>query len=136
MKFEGTIVKADPDKGRVYGWGYVFAKDGAPVEDHSGDVIDTPEAVESLEEAFTKYVLDHRSGDLDHKHFDVSRLIEAVFVTKDKLAAMGAEGTTEGLWVGYEIDRTTEQGQAAWDLVKSGDRLAFSIVGVGRREEL
>lgn len=134
--FEGSICKADPDKGRVYGWAYVISKDGEPSADHSGDMIDTPEARASFEEAFTKYVLDHRTGDLDHREFNVSRLIEAVYLDKEKMLAMGVTGDVEGAWVGYEIDRSTEAGQQAWELVKSGERLAFSIVGSGVKEPM
>lgn len=136
IQFRGEITKTDADKGRVYGWAYVISKNGTPVEDHSGDVVDTPEARAALEEAFTEYVLEHRAGDLDHKQFNVSRLIEAAFINQEKLDAMGATGQTEGLWVGYEIDRSTEVGQKAWSMVKSGDRLSFSIVGSGTKETI
>jgi len=104
--------------------------------DLSGDLIDTPEAKQAFEEAFTKYVLDHRTGDLDHQDFGVSRLIEAAYIDVEKKAAMGMTGSMEGAWVGYEIDRSTEAGQRAWDLVKSGERLSFSIVGVGSKEQI
>ena len=133
-QLSGEIVKIDEEQGRVYGWAYTFTKNGEQVEDHSGDVIDTPEAVQVFEEAFIDYVKDHRTGDLDHEQFEVSRLIEAAFITKDKANLMGAEIGREGLWVGYEFNRDTEEGLAAWETAKT--RGAFSIVGSGRRETI
>ena len=62
-QLSGEIVKVDEEQGRVYGWAYTFTKNGEQVVDHSQDVIDTPEARASLEEAFVGYVKDHRTGD-------------------------------------------------------------------------
>ena len=133
-QLSGEIVKIDEEQGRVYGHAYVFTKNGEQVVDHSGDVIDTPEARAQLEEAFIDYVKDHRTGDLDHETFGVSRLIEAAFITKDKAELMGMTTDWEGLWVGYEFNRDTPEGQAAWKKAKT--RGAFSIVGSGRRETI
>ena len=130
----GEIVKVDEEQGRVYGWAYVFTKNGEQVIDHSEDVVDNPKAREALEESFIHYVKDHRTGDLDHESFGVSRLIEAAFITKEKAELMGAELDKEGLWVGYEFNRDTPEGQAAWKKAKT--RGAFSIVGSGRRETI
>lgn len=118
----------------MYGWAYVLTKNGQQVEDHSGDMIDSPESRRMLEEAFVNYVKDHRTGDLDHERFGVSRLIEAAYLTKDKLELMGATADQEGLWVGYEFNRDTPEGQQAWETAKT--RGAFSIVGRGRREPI
>ncbi len=131
MKLSGEIVKVDEEQGRVYGWAYTFTKNGEQVVDHSGDVIDTPEARTALEEAFVTYVKDHRTGDLDHESFGVSRLIEAAFMSTEKAALMGVSAEREGLWVGYEFNRDTPEGQQAWETAKT--RGAFSIVGRGRR---
>lgn len=136
MELSGEIRKIDEERGQVFGWAYMFSKDGTPVVDHSGDVIDTPEAVSAFEEAFHKYVLDHRTGDLDHESFGVSRLIEAFVLTKDKAQAMGIDTDREGAWVGYEIDRSTPEGLKAWELVKTGERPSFSIVGSGTRKAI
>lgn len=133
-QLSGEIVKIDEEQGRVYGWAYTFTKNGEQVVDHSQDVIDTPEARASLEEAFVGYVKDHRTGDLDHEQFDVSRLIEAVYVDKAKAELMGGTFEREGLWVGYEFNRDTPAGVAAWNVAKT--RGSFSIVGGGRRETI
>lgn len=136
MELHGTIEKVDEEAGQVFGWAYTFTKDGEPVVDHSGDVIDDAESRTAFEKAFHQYVLDHRTGDLDHESFGVSRLIEAFVLTKEKAEAMGIESDREGAWVGYEIDRSTEAGRKAWELVKSGERPAFSIVGSGTRKAI
>ena len=68
--------------------------------------------------------------------FGVSKLIEAAFITKEKAEMMGISTDREGMWVGYEIDRTTEVGKQAWAMVKSGERPALSIVGSGKRVAL
>lgn len=136
MELHGTIEKVDDERGQVFGWAYTFTKNGEPVVDHSGDVIDDTESREAFEKAFHEYVLDHRTGDLDHNEFGVSRLIEAFILTKDKAEAMGINADREGAWVGYEIDRTTDAGKRAWEMVKSGERPAFSIVGAGRRKAI
>lgn len=136
MELHGTIEKIDEEAGQVFGWCYVFSKDGQPVVDHSGDVIDDPESRAAFEKAFHNYVLEHRTGDLDHSDFGVSRLIEAFVLTKEKAEAMGISADREGAWVGYEIDRSTDAGRRAWEMVKSGERPAFSIVGEGSRKEI
>ena len=133
MELHGEIRKVDEEKGRAYGWAYVYEDNGQLVKDHSGDFIDTPEARAQLEEAFIKYVTDHRSGDLDHEQFNVSRLIEASFISKEKADLMGITSGRHGMWVGYEFNRDTPEGLAAWAAAK--DRGSFSIVGRGRRED-
>lgn len=132
MELTGQILKVDEEQGRVYGWAYVMTKNGKQVIDHSGDMIDTPEARRALEEAWVGYVKDHRTGDLDHSQFGVSRLIEAAYITVEKAEMMGMSTDTEGLWVGYEFDRDTPEGREAWEAAKQ--RGAFSIVGRGRWE--
>ena len=134
MQLIGEIVKVDEEQGRVYGWAYVFTKNGEQVEDHSGDIIDSAESRAALEDAFVGYVKDHRTGDLDHETFGVSKLIEAAFITKDKAELMGMTADREGMWVGYEFNRDTTEGLEAWETAKT--RGAFSIVGRGRREAI
>ncbi len=134
MQLSGEIVKVDEEQGRVYGWAYVFTKNGEQVEDHSGDIIDSAESRAALEDAFVGYVKDHRTGDLDHRTFGVSKLIEAAFITKDKAELMGMTADREGMWVGYEFNRDTPEGLQAWETAKT--RGAFSIVGRGRREAI
>lgn len=133
-QLSGEILKVDEEQGRVYGWAYKFTADDQQVVDHSGDVIDSDKSKAQFEEAVITYVKDHRTGDLDHEQFGVSRLIEAAFITKEKAGLMGIETAQEGLWVGYEFNRDTPEGLEAWNTAKS--RGSFSIVGRGRRYPL
>jgi hypothetical protein len=130
----GEILKVDEEQGRVYGWAYVFSKNGEQVEDHSGDVVDTPETRRRLENAYVGYVKDHRTGDLDHETFGVSKLIMSAFMTQDLAKSLGMTTEKEGIMVGYEFNRETPEGLAAWETAKT--RGAFSIVGRGKRETI
>jgi len=131
-----NIAKVDPEQRRVWGWAYVAeTASGEQVVDHSGDIVDTPEARRALENAFYDYVLKSREGDDGHQVFGAMDLIEAVAMSPDKAREMGlpSEYVPTGLWVGYEFP-TDEVGEAAWQKVKGQEHLAFSIVGSGARE--
>ena len=135
-RFIAEIRKIQPDKRRFFGWAYVPKNaDGTQVEDHSGDRIDTPEAMASLEDAFHRFVRDSGSGDDQHELFGASQLVEAVAMTKEKAELMGIEGPIrEGLWVGFEAQQTPA-GNELWKRVKNGERSMLSIVGRGYYEE-
>lgn len=129
----GTIQKVDADRRLVFGWAYgAVSRDGAQVVDHSGDVIDAA-ALGDFEDAAYAYVLDSRDGSEMHVTKGVSRLVESVFVTPEKLAAMGLPGdaTPTGWWVGFRIDD-----DAVLQKVRDGVLTMFSIGGLGEREEI
>ena len=131
-RINAEISKLEPEQRRFYDWAYVTKRaDGTPVVDHSGDRIDTPEAMQALEDAFHDYVRDSGDGDDQHELFKASKLVEAVAMTKSKAQLMGIEGPTqEGLWVGFEALRSPA-GDALWERVKTGERAMLSIVGRG-----
>lgn len=133
-RIDATIAKIEPEQRRWWGWAYIHTKrDGTQVVDHSGDVIDTPEAKRTLENAFYKYVKTSGMGDDQHEHFDAARLIEAVAFTKEKAEMMGiTESVPEGLWVGFEA-RDNDAGDRLWKRVKTGDARMMSIVGRGHQ---
>ena len=54
-------------------------------------------------------------------------------ITKAKAEMMGMTASKEGMWVGFEVDRSSAEGQALWGKIKSGERAALSIVGSGHR---
>lgn len=130
-----VIKSVDAPKRRFFGWAYVAKKNGSPVVDHSGDVIDTPEAIDAMENAFYKYVLESRAGDDNHSVFGVAKLIEQTVFTPEKIEQMGLdpESTPVGVWSGYEIPEG-ELGDRLLDGIMSGRYKALSIVGRGRRE--
>lgn len=128
------FVKLNVEKRQAFGWGYM-AKDatGLQITDHSGDVVDSDEAVAALEDAFHRYVRDSREADDGHETFGVAKLIEATFMSPEKAELMGIDPKVPtGLWVGYEFD-TDEAGEKAWQKVKSDESLMFSMVGEGTR---
>jgi hypothetical protein len=133
-RLTAEITKIEPEQRRFYGWGYIMKRaDGTQVVDHSGDIIDTAEAKQALEDAFHAYVRDSGSGDDQHELFGASKLVEAMSFTKEKARMMGITGEVpEGLWVGFEA-LPTPAGDQLWERVKNGERSMLSIVGRGVR---
>ena len=133
-RFTAEIVKVAPEQRRFFGWAYVTKRaDGTQVVDHSGDMVDTPEARAALEDAFHRYVRDSGAGDDQHELFGASKLIEAVAFTREKARYMGIPDEVplpEGLWVGFEV-AATPAGDALWERVKRRERSMLSIVGRG-----
>lgn len=132
------IVKVDVERRLFGGWAYVaHARDGSQVIDHSGDVVDTPEAWTALSDAFIDYALEGRSGDLNHEEFGATDLVELMIFDREKRGALGlAEGSTpDGVYVSFKA-RTSPAGRRLWEQVKSGAIRSLSIVGDGWRESL
>lgn len=137
IRFTLNIDKQAPEQRRFWGRGYIHTrKDGEQVVDHSGDVVDTPEAQAALEEAFYGYVKDYRAGDAGHELFDAATMIEGFVVTKEKKAhGMFPDDMPEGIYVGFEA-KPTDEGDVLWDGVKEGRFNALSIVGTARVEDI
>ena len=136
IRFTCHIEKSAPDERRFWGRGYIHTTDAGPVEDSSGDRVDTPETQRMLEQAFYEYVKSYRSGDAGHELFEAAEMIEGFVVTKEKKAAgLFPDGMDEGIYVGFEA-KATEEGDVLWDGVKEGRYKQLSIVGQGRREPL
>ena len=132
------IAKVDLERRLFGGWAYIaHARDGSQVVDHSGDVIDTPEAWAALSDSFVDYALDSRSGDLDHAEFGAADLVEMFISDAEKRAALGLpEGSLpDGVYVSFKA-RTSPAGRRLWEQVKSGAIRSLSIVGDGWRESL
>jgi hypothetical protein len=132
------IAKLDEEQRLFGGWAYVARMpDGTLVEDHSGDVIDTPDAWDALVKAFTRYALVGRTGDLMHAEFDAADLVELFVCDQEKRGILGlAEGVLpDGIYVSYKA-RETPAGERLWKGVKSGRIRALSIVGQGYREDI
>lgn len=133
-----VISKVDEEQRRVWGWAYMARNaDGDLITDHSGDVIDTPEAFAALEDATYRFVKDIGEGDDMHTTFGVAKVIESVVMSPVKAEAMGLSETNvpQGVWLGMEFERDAA-GDAAWAKFKQGERRMFSIVGEGTREPL
>lgn len=121
------IVQKSEDKRLAFGWAYMsIQKDGNPVVDHSGDMIDIGE-IEKAAYRFTKL---WRDGSDNHERGGVATLVESMVFTKEKAAALGIpEGTLpNGWWVGFEVTDPD-----VWGKVKSGEYSMFSIEGEAQR---
>ncbi len=132
------IAKVDLERRIFGGWAYVaHARDGSQVVDHSGDVVDTPEAWQALSDSFIEYALESRSGDLNHAEYGAADLVEMAIFDAEKRSALGiAEGSTpDGVYVSFKA-RTSPAGRRLWEQVKSGVIRSLSIVGDGWREAL
>jgi hypothetical protein len=131
---QATIIKVEPERRMFFGWSYVAKNAGGQVVDHSGDIIDTPEAITAMEDAFYKYALHSRGGDDGHSVFGVAQLVEQIVFTPDKIEKMGLSPDTPiGVWSGYYVPET-ELGDRLLESIQSGRYKALSIVGKGRRE--
>lgn len=132
-----NITKQEPDQRRFWGKGYIYTTaSGEQVIDHSGDVIDTPDAQAALESAFYDYMKNSREGDLEHSDFGAATLIEGWIVTEEKKnAGLFPPDMDEGIYVAFEAHDSPE-GDVLWEGVKSGRLAGLSIVGEGRREPI
>ena len=130
--WEGEFSKVDSDKRQVFGWASIIEKDGQPVHDLQGDIIES----EEIEKSAYDYVIKSRKGgDMHRREADdtpvhASDMIESFVVTPEKISKMGLpEGSLPtGWWGGFKVNDDD-----AWNLVKSGKRTAFSIHGRGQR---
>lgn len=132
------IAKLDDEQRLFGGWAYVARMpDGSLVEDHSGDVVDTPEAWDALAKSFIRYALVSRSGDYMHEEFGAAQLVEMMIIDQAKRAALGLpEGVLpDAIYVSYKA-LETPAGERLWRGVKNGTIRALSIVGQGFRETI
>lgn len=124
---EQIVSKADDEKRQVYGWVSVVEVNGQPVVDRQNDYV----SIEEIEKAAHDYLTNSRDGGDMHKRRGVSRLIESFVVTPEKKELLGLpEETPLGWWCGFQVEDDD-----VWEMVKNGERPAFSIHGSGRRVE-
>lgn len=127
----GTISKVDDERRLVFGWAYI-SKDlsGETVIDKQGDFIDDDWELES---AAYDFVLNSGLGDEMHLQVPVSKVVESMVFTPDKIEKMGIPAGTvpTAWWVGFRVDDN-----AVWDEVKKGTYRAFSVGGAGVRQKV
>ena len=121
------ITKVDEDQNLVFGWLSIIEKDGVPVVDRQGHVIDEA----TLEAAAYDMVLNGCDAGEMHERIGIGEgLIECMMFTKEKQDEMKIDLGFVGLWVGYKIDNT------AMAKVKAGDLRAFSLGGYAVLEDM
>lgn len=119
--------KADTTGRYVRGFASVISKDGQPIEDVEGDVIEPAE----LQKAAHAFITDSRVAKLRHAGEDIGDVVESVLIDDEFAKALGLTDTRRGWWIGMEIHSPDVQA-----LVRSGDLRAFSIGGTGKREAM
>lgn len=122
-----SIVAKAADKQQVFGWFSVVEKDGEPVTDRQGDMMDEDE----MERMSYQYVMESRTAGEMHKRKGVGTLIESMAFTKEKQVALGIDLGKVGWWAGFHISDDD-----VWKSIKSGEYTAFSIHGKGHRRKL
>ena len=129
VSFDLPITKTDAKRMLVFGFANVaVAKNGKIVVDLHDDII--PEHV--LEDAAYNYVLQARVGGFEHKKMGVARLIESVFLTAEKIKAMGLDDKKfkgAAWWVAFKVDDPE-----VWAKVEDETLVAFSIGGTATVE--
>lgn len=124
---DARIAKVDEERRLVFGWSSMaIAKDGTPVVDGEGDVIEPRE----LEDAAYEFVLSSREANVAHAGPTVARLVESFVPTPDKLAALGL--AEDALPLGWLTTWYVDDDQT-WEQIKNGDLAAFSIEGTAER---
>lgn len=123
---EAEIIKADNDKRIVYGWASVVEKDGVPVVDHQGDVILVDDLIAAAHDFMTV-----RKGGVLHDGRHVADMIESIVLTKDVQESLGIDLGQVGWFIGMKVND-----DEVWQGVMDDDLTAFSIGGVGQREQV
>lgn len=123
------VLKAVASRQMVYGWASVVTKDGAPVEDRQGDVMD----MDNLRDVVHDFMA-NRTGNTMHEPDDQGAIVKTgeivdSFVWDAEVAkAFGVDFGCEGWMVGYKVEDA-----AVWKRVQDGELKAFSIEGAGVR---
>lgn len=137
LALNATIAKLDDERRHVFGIFSVAKIGDALVIDAEDDKV-CPAA---LEDAAYNHVLEARVAGENHVRKGVGDLIESVFFSPDKTAAMVKAFADTGIaatidipahawWGGYHV-----HDDVVWKAVKDGTYVSFSIGGSGDRGE-
>jgi Putative phage serine protease XkdF len=127
MRIQATVVEKREAEHRIFGWAVLSQKrDGSELIDLQGDHVALPD----LEAAVYEAMADGLNGGEMHQGDAEARIIESFVVTPEKVARLGipAGVLPSGWWIGQQVS------DATFRKVAVGDRLWFSIEGVGERE--
>lgn len=107
-------------------------KAATPKVDYQGDIVPSDE----LEHAAYLFVMESRTGSVNHTGEVVSEMVESFYATEEKYLKMGvpadvAKGLHEGWWIGFYV-----HDDEVWKGVKDGTYSMFSIGGRAYRDEI
>ncbi len=122
------VAKVADDLGIVFGYAYTATKNGEPYHDFQGDHVIADDSMISLALDFVK---SGANADAMHDRIDRGGNVPFVMPLTPEIAkAFGLEGGEVGLMIGMKPDLET------FEKFKTGELTAFSIDGIGIREEL
>lgn len=122
----GEILKFDDEQRLVYGWASVVTKNGEPVVDRQGDVIE-PETLVKAVNTFMEHV---RVGKQMHNGDQIGMVVHSWPMTNEISKAVGIQSDREGWLVAFKV-----YDDNVWAKVKSGELAAFSIGGRAIKED-
>jgi len=134
---KATIVKIDKEARNVFGIFSVAKIGNDLVVDIEEDTIDPAE----LEKAAYAHVLEARIAGENHVRKGVGDLIESMFFSPEKCAAIEKSMAASGIPATINIDASLWWGgyhvhdEAVWKAVKDGEYVSFSIGGTADRSE-
>ena len=123
---EFEIIRKDDSQRMVYGWASVVTKDGEPVVDLQGDIIEPEEMVL----ATTTFMKSERSAKKMHSGNQIGQVIHSFPLTYEIAKSLGIETKDEGWLTGIYVES-----DAVWEGILSGDVTSFSIGGTGTRHD-
>jgi Putative phage serine protease XkdF len=129
MRLAATVVEKREAEHEIFGWVVLSQKrDGSDLIDLQGDHVTLPDLEATVYEAMATGL---HGGEM-HQGDAEARIIESMVWTPEKAARLGIpEGVLPaGWWIGQRV------GEETFQRVRIGDRLWFSIEGVGEREPL
>lgn len=120
------VFKADADNRIVYGWASVITKNGEPVVDTQGDVIEAAVLVKAV----TDFMVDVREAHVMHEGEQHGTVIHSFPMVGEIAKSLGIQCDREGWIVGLKVSPEVMK------RVDSGELRAFSIGGSAIREKI
>jgi uncharacterized protein YndB with AHSA1/START domain len=118
------VRKISEDQRLVYGWASVIEKDGNPIEDHQGDIIQSSDLVQAAH----AFIISSRTAKALHQGSQIGEFVESVVFTPEVQKALGINLGRVGWWVALKV-----KDERVWKAVKDGKLKMLSIGGRGKR---
>lgn len=128
---EIPVIKINEEQRMAYGWASVISEKGQVLVDTQGDIIEPNELVKFTSE----FMSDVRQAKAMHGKWgyddkQIGEVLHSFPITKELADSLGIQSEREGWIVGVKV-----HDDEIWEKVKSGKLRAFSIGGMGMRED-